>query len=222
MIHGVCSFPCAPNETVDDHERFHMGIQYASLEEAWSNSAPVQQYPVDDSFDVAKSDVRQRSPYAELDGDVTMALESAYPAQQRASARSPRQSTTLMHHTPNGVPCDAADMTDGSVQPQYIAPSHTTSLPSHAGSVVSHAAAPTVDTHGPDRNASYAHDTHHVDTARTHVPAMPASQGYETHTPFDERVALYDILVFMLFGLLMVLALHEAASIGELIGRKVR
>jgi hypothetical protein len=46
------------------------------------------------------------------------------------------------------------------------------------------------------------------------LPAIGASA--------TERMALYDILVFVLFGLLMVLALHEAASLGEMIGRTVR
>jgi predicted membrane channel-forming protein YqfA (hemolysin III family) len=34
-----------------------------------------------------------------------------------------------------------------------------------------------------------------------------------------ERGRLYDILVFILFGLLIVLAMHEIAALGEVIGR---
>jgi len=45
------------------------------------------------------------------------------------------------------------------------------------------------------------------------VTTSPASRAS------DERGRLYDILVFILFGLLIVLAMHEVASLGENIGR---
>lgn len=36
----------------------------------------------------------------------------------------------------------------------------------------------------------------------------------------DERESLHDLLLFALFGLLMVLAMHEVASLGAMLGRR--
>jgi len=55
--------------------------------------------------------------------------------------------------------------------------------------------------------------------SRTSVHAAPIATPSAASTASAERGRLYDILVFVLFGLLIVLAMHEVASLGESIGR---
>jgi hypothetical protein len=195
-----------------------MAIQYASLEEAWGDASVVQQHPVDDSFNVSKSDVRQRAPYAGLQDDVTMALESAYPTDHGAAHRLPRTAAHIAHHSDNSAPCamDDEDIMNATFAAQYDASGEgvdsapPTSM--FANSVTDTGPRDCL----PRRREHGGHGEHTNAHKRVHaiVPAIGASA--------TERMALYDILVFVLFGLLMVLALHEAASLGEMIGRTVR
>ena len=198
-------------------------IQYASLEEAWGNSSVTQQYPVDDGFEVSKSDVRQQAPYAGLEDDVTMALESAYPVKHETASRMARTPKRIAHHSRNGTPCAMADSNNASFAPQYNAISE--GVEEHAKHIVP-------DSHSDDAMRGYYRtDSAHHDapstmhttgphTAVTHNIEVPNTSYHSTSS--SERVALYDILIFVLFGLLIVLALHEAANLGELIGRTVR
>lgn len=57
--------------------------------------------------------------------------------------------------------------------------------------------------------------------AKTEVDAAPDRRSIHAEVPQDvsERARLYDILVFVLFGLLVVLAMHEIAALGEAIGK---
>ena len=223
-----------------------MAIQYASLEEAWGNAAATQQYPVDDSFEVSKSDIRQRTPYAGLEDDVTMAMESAYPVNYEAAQGLPRTSARIKHHSPNGVPCTMSD--SASFAPQYDASGEdgagappSSEFMHDTQAMMGHVQQPPHDGnyHASDTASSSQMDTSytmpsdhsappqsgHAQSGHAqsgHTQSAHSARGSRDRSAASERVALYDILVFILFGLLMVLALHEAASLGEMIGRRVR
>lgn len=188
-----------------------MTIQYASLEDAWGGASSTPQYPVDDSFAVAKNDgVKKHTSYpGSIHDDVTMALESAYPAHAEAQRLPRSAAATPPFHVPNDMPCDAAQ---AEYAPQYDAPEDVYAT-----------AGESVGTPHQRRRPSGSHaPSFHMSAADQRETVRRVSGNGSVSQAQMERAAMYDILLFVLFGLLMVLTLHEAATLGELIGRRSR
>jgi hypothetical protein len=173
-------------------------VQYATIEEAWSTSTPAARYPSDGLFDVGRYDGSR------LDSNFCkpgVALESAYPptggGEEYGRMYGTRDTSTLQMHSPRDPGCTGAP------------PSAT------------------VDDAHPDRMYARGGESgesgERVPPVHDPVPPPPEpthSLGKANVSREDnERGRLYDVLVFILFGLLLVLAMHEIAALGEVIGR---
>lgn len=167
-----------------------MTIQYATLEEAWSGSSAPKRYSVKDEFDVAKTSVGAPT-YAGIEDDVAIALESAYPPPDRKS----RRAKTLSMHSPSAQCSAIVDQEDEGYRDQYEDTRRAVASPGE------------MDDDGDEESHMGRNGPPEYMSSRT-------ENGQER-----ERGALYDVLVFVLFGLLLVMAMHEAANLGVAIGK---
>ena len=170
-------------------------VQYATLEEAWATSAPPTRYPSTGTYDVGKNDASQ------LDANLCksdVALESAYPPPDTSQAyqkmHGSRSTDTLTMHDPRDPGCTVTS-TGGDLAPR----------PMYAHG-------------GPGQVSGSAGMTPSGINSERPVTGVSPTEPKLTRE-IDERGRLYDILVFVLFGLLIVLAMHEIAALGEIIGR---
>ena len=172
-------------------------VSYATIEEAWSTSGPPAQYPASAPFDVSKSG--SDANFCRPD-QVESALESAYPAGDSApyDRMYSRSGDTLKKHAPRPDACPPAGaMDEGEPDQMY---GRDWPLGSGVGG---------------------GHAGHEAQPSQAAVPTSSegAPRGYGDPVS-DERGSLHDILVFLLFGLLLVLAMHEISSLSELLGRQ--
>ena len=190
-------------------------MPYATIEEAWSASTPPVRYPAQgDAFDVGRHDGdRPDSNFCRPE----VALESAYPAADAERGAEyqrmygSRSTETLNSHAARdpgcvGSPADAgardapeqmyARAVEGATWP------HTRTPPS----------SDPYDRRSDHRRAGKGNAG---ECARSGAPP-PEHAGA---TAASERARLYDTLVFVLFGLLLVLVMHEFAALGETVGR---
>lgn len=173
-----------------------MPIEYATIDEAWANSAPPQQYPEQPGFDVGRYDG------SKLDNNFCkmpdQALESAYPTPSEGrydNMYGARDPGPLKFHKqrPDACPPSGPDG-EGAPTQQYGA-----EWP--PGSDIAG---------GSDEGAARRAALSNEKTSPTPTADKPSGKS--------ERSALYDILIFVLFGLLLLLTIHEAAALGEAVG----
>lgn len=202
-------------------------IQYATIEEAWSTSAPPVRYTPGASFNVGRHDGETfDSNFCQPGG---VALESAYPpsggGEDYERMYGSRSMDTLQSHSPRDAGCTGFPESNGSDPEQMYA--HGSGSGDAVGSQYDiHHGGNHGGNHGNDvgatsQHAKYGHPAKHAPARPSgHVRHAEAPKNVYQHSPeVTERGRLYDILVFILFGLLIVLAMHEIAALGEVIGR---
>lgn len=177
-------------------------VEYSLIGEAWGTSTPPVRYRADALFDVGKN-----PNYSGLDEnlcDSHQALESAYPPDASVNGGATdrfafsRTNSTLPAHKPRS---DDACPPGGDLMDRLPARSYSRESPVEGSGVPG---GQLVDGRS---------------SAPSMTPSYPSARPIADKTDAAERGTLYDILVFLLFGLLLVLAMHEIASLGEFVGR---
>lgn len=205
-------------------------MQYATIDEAWSTSTPPVRYPPDNSFQVGRNDGTQ------LDSNFCrpgVTLESAYPsprAEEYERLYGSRSEKRLEGHSTQDPGCQGTPATSsetpetmyGRMYGQtsaHIAQLDPTAISGAHGSRTDSNATTATNTNTNARTQRLGLnklDTRYLDTSSTLSKLSPPS--YNTREA-SERGRLYDILIFILFGLLVLLAMHEIAALGESVGR---
>ena len=208
-------------------------IQYATIEEAWSTSAPPVRYTPGASFDVGRHDGETfDSNFCQPGG---VALESAYPpsggGEDYERMYGSRSMDTLQSHSPRDAGCTGFPESNGSNPERMYAHGSGSGdtvdnqLDSHRGGHRGghHGGQYGNETGATSHHVKYGQPTRHAPVRSSGHARLSGAEATKTvyqHSPeVTERGRLYDILVFILFGLLIVLAMHEIAALGEVIGR---
>lgn len=173
-------------------------LQFATIEEAWANAMPPRTYQSGNLFDVARDGTTSDPNFCGLDTDT--AIESAYPgSEHQHRSTSSRSMNTPPLNAPNESGCNAAA---GGGRPQQMYSRLNTY--------------PRGDADQPRRTAS--EKVGDSDASAREVQDVRNSYADSAPRESVERGRLYDVLIFFLFGLLILLAMHEIAALGEKIG----
>ena len=181
-------------------------IQFATIDEAWGASSPPPRVPqCGAAFDVG-SDAPMDTNFCSK-----QALESAYPATPPAAEDYKRMSgtrsrDTLALHAPR---------TDPACPPQGILGEGT------PGQQYNRTWPPNGDLSGSNADQQMNSPDPKLPSVQTPPPIAghSGSAGPPSSQNARERSALYDILLFVLFGVLLILVMDQFVSVGEGLGR---